>query len=34
MWNRSENQVKFVMIRHGATPSNKEHNTLEEQMKD
>ena len=28
MWNRSENQVKLVMIRHGATPSNKEHRYL------
>lgn len=24
MWNRSEDQIKLVMIRHGATPSNKE----------
>lgn len=28
MWNRSENQIKLVMIRHGATPSNKEHRYL------
>lgn len=25
MWNRSENQIKLVIIRHGVTPSNKEH---------
>ena len=25
MWNRSENQMKFILIRHGATKSNKEH---------
>ena len=28
MWNRSENQIKLVMIRHGATVSNKEHRYL------
>ena len=28
MRNRSENQIKLVMIRHGATPSNKEHRYL------
>ena len=28
MWNWSENQIKLVMIRHGATPSNKEHRYL------
>ena len=28
MWNRSENQIKLVMIRHGATASNKEHRYL------
>lgn len=25
MWNRAENQIELVMIRHGATTSNKEH---------
>ncbi|MBP3505451.1 MAG: histidine phosphatase family protein [Lachnospiraceae bacterium] len=28
MWNRSENQIKLVLVRHGATPSNKEHRYL------
>ena len=28
MRNRAENQIKLVMIRHGATPSNKEHRYL------
>ena len=28
MWNRSEDQIKLVMIRHGATPSNKERRYL------
>lgn len=28
MWSRSENQIKLLMIRHGATASNKEHRYL------
>lgn len=28
MWYRSENQIELVMIRHGITPSNKEHRYL------
>ncbi len=28
MWNWSENQIELVMIRHGATASNKEHRYL------
>lgn len=28
MWNRSENQIMFVLIRHGATKANKEHRYL------
>lgn len=28
MWDRSENQIKLIMIRHGATASNKEHRYL------
>jgi alpha-ribazole phosphatase len=28
MWNRTENKIKLVLIRHGATLSNKEHRYL------
>lgn len=28
MWNWSENQIRLVLIRHGATPANKEHRYL------
>lgn len=28
MWDRSENQITFVLIRHGATKANKEHRYL------
>ena len=28
MWNRSENQIKLVMLRHGVTAANKEHGYL------
>lgn len=28
MWNRSENQIKLIMIRHGATEANLEHRYL------
>ncbi len=28
MWNRTENQIKLVLLRHGATLSNKEHRYL------
>lgn len=28
MWNRSENQIKLLLIRHGATASNAEHRYL------
>ena len=28
MWNRSEHQIKFILIRHGATEANKEHRYL------
>lgn len=28
MWNRSENQIKIALIRHGATPANREHRYL------
>jgi alpha-ribazole phosphatase len=28
MWDRSENQITFILIRHGATKSNKEHRYL------
>ena len=28
MWDRSENQIKIALIRHGATPANKEHRYL------
>lgn len=28
MWNRTENQISVILIRHGATPSNREHRYL------
>lgn len=28
MWNRSENQIQLILIRHGETASNKEHSYL------
>ena len=28
MWNWAENQIKLVLVRHGATPSNKENRYL------
>ena len=28
MWNRTEDQIKLVMIRHGETDANKEHRYL------
>lgn len=28
MWNWTENQIRLVLIRHGATPANKEHRYL------
>ena len=28
MWNWTENQIKMVLIRHGATASNREHRYL------